>query len=204
MTLTAVLFVGGESRRMGADKATRLWDGEPLWARQLRTLRELSPEKILISARTKPVWCPTEIETVLDEPPPCGPLGGLAAALKQIQTTHLLALAVDLPQMNSDYLRGLWRQAQPGLGVVPEQAGFFEPLCAVYPVAAVMHAAGEIQAGRLTLQDFIRRLLAMKLMLAKKITAPDLFWNVNTPTELEPISGQVVPASGIEPLTSGL
>src|SRR5437867_2135004 len=96
-TLTAVLFAGGESRRMGADKAMLEIGGEPLWARQLRRLRELQPERILISARSKPAWCPAEIETVLDEPPSRGPLSGLAAALKIIQTTHLLALAIDLP-----------------------------------------------------------------------------------------------------------
>ena len=93
MTLTAVLFAGGEARRLGADKATLLWEGEPLWSRQLRTLRELAPEKILISARTKPAWCPPEIETVLDEPPARGPLSGIVAALKKMETTHLLALA---------------------------------------------------------------------------------------------------------------
>jgi molybdenum cofactor guanylyltransferase len=96
-TLTAVLFTGGESRRMGADKATLVLDGEPLWSRQLRTLRELQPERILISARTKPAWCPPEIEVVLDKPPSRGPLTGLAAALKRIHTTHLFALAIDLP-----------------------------------------------------------------------------------------------------------
>jgi len=61
-TLTAVLFVGGAARRMGTDKASPLWQGEPLWSRQLRTLRELQPQKILISARTRPDWCPAAVE----------------------------------------------------------------------------------------------------------------------------------------------
>lgn len=98
-TLTAVLLAGGESQRMGRDKATLILDGEPLWSRQLRILRELQPEKMLISARARPAWCPPEIETVLDAPPSRGPLSGLAAALKRIETTHLLALAIDVPQM---------------------------------------------------------------------------------------------------------
>ena len=129
--LTAVLFVGGESRRMGADKATLIFEGEPLWSRQLGTLRELSPEKILISARTKPSWCPPEIETVLDEPPSRGPLSGLAGALKKITTTHLLVLAVDMPWMTSAHLRWLQSRSVHGVGVMPVLRGHCEPLSAI-------------------------------------------------------------------------
>src|SRR6185312_15889507 len=104
-TLTAVLFVGGLSRRMGEDKATLQFDGEPLWVRQVQLLRELKPDVLWISARARPIWCPSEIEVIADEPPSRGPLSGLAAALRKIQTSHLLALAIDMPRMNSDVLR---------------------------------------------------------------------------------------------------
>src|SRR5438552_6491344 len=99
MTLTAVLFVGGESRRMGVDKATLRIAGEFLWERQLKVLRELKADALWISARTKPAWCPKEIEVVLDDPPSRGPLSGLSAVLNKMQTTHALALAIDLPRM---------------------------------------------------------------------------------------------------------
>lgn len=72
-TLTAVLFAGDESRRMGRDKATLRIDGETLWPLQLRILRELQSEQIMVSTRGRPAWCPPEIETVLDQPPSCGP-----------------------------------------------------------------------------------------------------------------------------------
>src|SRR5436190_20139911 len=101
LTLTAALLVGGESRRMGADKALLGIDGAPLWAWQLQKLRSLSPKKILVSARTRPSWCPADIEVVLDRPPSCGPLSGLSAMLETVQTSHLLVLAIDLPQMTS-------------------------------------------------------------------------------------------------------
>ena len=38
MTLSAVLLAGGESRRMGMDKATIIFRGAPLWERQLAIL----------------------------------------------------------------------------------------------------------------------------------------------------------------------
>jgi len=102
MTLTAVLFVGGRSRRMGADKATLEIAGEPLWRKQIKLLRELQPQSLCISARERPAWCPLEIEAVLDDPPSRGPLSGLAAALRRLRTSHLLALAIDLPRMRAD------------------------------------------------------------------------------------------------------
>jgi molybdopterin-guanine dinucleotide biosynthesis protein A len=48
MALTAVLLAGGESRRLGRDKATIDWGGRPLWELQLEKLRALNPAEILL------------------------------------------------------------------------------------------------------------------------------------------------------------
>ena len=42
MKISAVLLAGGESHRMGKDKATLLFRGRPLWQIQLELLRKLS------------------------------------------------------------------------------------------------------------------------------------------------------------------
>jgi molybdenum cofactor guanylyltransferase len=183
LTLTAVLFAGGESRRMGRDKATLILNGEPLWSRQLRTLRELRPQKILISARTRPVWCPSEVETALDEPPSRGPLSGLVAALEQARTTHLLALAIDLPHMSAAHLHKLWSLARAGIGVVPRNRGLFEPLCAIYPVEAISAAEELLVSKDVSLQGLIRILSALKQIRLYKTTKPEtsLYLNANTP-----------------------
>src|SRR5262245_41494556 len=104
MTLTAVLFAGGESRRMGVDKAMLTIRGETLWRRQLSVLRDVKPHALWISARVKPAWCPADVGVVLDEPPSCGPVSGLLAAFACLSTSHLLVLAVDLPNMTSEHL----------------------------------------------------------------------------------------------------
>ncbi|MEP6699521.1 MAG: NTP transferase domain-containing protein, partial [Verrucomicrobiota bacterium] len=91
MKFSAVLLAGGESRRMGRDKTTIIFDGQPLWLRQLEVLRGLHPEKIFVSARTDPPWRPIEIELLLDEPPSRGPLSGLTRALQFMPTSHLIA-----------------------------------------------------------------------------------------------------------------
>src|ERR1041385_7334198 len=126
---------------MGTDKATLNFNGQPLWSRQLGVLRELEPKKVLISGRARPAWLPADIEVVLDESPSRGPLSGLAAALKTARTTHLLALAVDLPRMTSAHLAEIWKFAKPDCGVIPVNGDHLETLCAIYSVTGSVIAA---------------------------------------------------------------
>src|ERR1700747_888416 len=115
--LSAVLLAGGESRRMGIDKATFLFRGKPLWQVQLETLRRLRPAEIFLSARTDPSWRPDDVQFIADIPPSCGPLSGIAASLVKIRTAHLLALAIDMPFMSENYLRTMCDAIDPGRGV---------------------------------------------------------------------------------------
>ena len=47
MNVSAVLLAGGESRRMGKDKATLLFRGKPLWQIQFERLRKLASDRNL-------------------------------------------------------------------------------------------------------------------------------------------------------------
>ena len=186
-TLTAVLFAGGLSRRMGADKATLEFAGEPLWARQLRILRELKPDALWVSARARPAWCPADIEAVIDEPPSRGPLSGLSVALRQLRTTHLFALAIDMPRMTLEPLRGLWPLAKAGSGVVPARGDLLEPLCAIYPAEAAARASAALNSGAdVSLQSFVRALCRENRMQIHPVGELEqcFFENVNTPRDL--------------------
>jgi len=190
-TLTAVLFTGGLSRRMGADKATLPIAGEPLWARQVRLLRGFQPDVLWISARARPAWCPSEIEVITDESPSRGPLSGLSAALQKLSTSHLLAVAIDLPQMTAEPLSNLWSLAQPGCGVIPAHNDFLEPLCAIYPAEATTNAAAALSRGEdVSMQSFARALLHENRMKIYPLSESErrLFHNVNTPQDLEHLS----------------
>lgn len=185
MTLTAVLLAGGGSRRMGTDKATIVFQGQPLWRRQLELLRGLGPEKIFVSARTAPTWLPVDTELLLDESPSRGPLSGLTKALGRMKTSHLVALAVDMPFMTSEQMQALRDLATLGCGVLPMIGDRAEPLAAIYP-----REAGDDFAAALGRDDFSLQRLGRGLVQAAKLRAfpvlreeESLYRSVNEPSD---------------------
>ena len=171
---------------MGRDKATLRVGGELLWARQLRMLRELKPQIVWVSARSAPEWLPADVEVVLDTPPSRGPLSGIVATLARLQSSHLLALAIDLPSMNPDHLLRLLRLASPGCGVVPRTQEFLQPLSAIYPREAVSVAQAALASENCSLSSFVNE-LRKRGLVREYLLSPEeasLYHNVNTPEDL--------------------
>ncbi len=185
MTMAAVLLAGGESRRMGRDKATLPLDGQPLWYRQLALLRALSPETLFVSARRQPPWLPADTRFIADPPSERGPLGGLAAALAAMPATHLLALAIDMPAMTAAHLAMLWSAASEGCGVLPWLGDQAEPLPAIYPAEALPIAIGLLNGADISLMAFAGALVASGRMKKQAIASPDagLYANCNSPAD---------------------
>jgi molybdopterin-guanine dinucleotide biosynthesis protein A len=186
MSISAVLIAGGESRRMGEDKATLLFRGQPLWKGQLDLLRKLEPAEILISARIDPVWRPNEYEFVPDDPPSRGPISGLAVALARVRTKHLLALAIDMPFMNERYLRWLCEWIEPGCGVLPKIDNRAEPLAAIYPAEAQRDFVMALTGADFSLQQLTGRLADAARLRVVPVEDGDveLFRNLNEPDDL--------------------
>lgn len=186
MTISAVLLAGGKSSRMGHDKATISFRGDPLWKQQLGLLRDIKPKQIVVSAQTDPAWRPTDTIFVADAQPPHGPLGGIAAVLSQIATGHLLVLAVDVPFMTERYLRGLCQQVLAGQGVVPMIENRAEPLVAIYPRESTNEFNRAMMGADFSLQALVRKLIAAGKLRPIEVARCDvpLFQNLNQPSDL--------------------
>ena len=167
---------------MGRDKALLVFSGRPLWQRQLELLRDLRPEKIFVSARTKPSWLPDDAELILDEPPSRGPLSGLTKAMEQLQTSHLIASAVDMPFMTCEQMRVHCSLATEGCGVVPVIGERTEPLAAIYPRGASADFAATLVGHDFSLQRLSRRLIAAGTLQPFAVSEEDepLYRSVNT------------------------
>ena len=188
MKASAVLLAGGESGRMGRDKATLLFRGKPLWQIQLELLRKLQPQEIFISARTDPTWRPRDVEFVADAEPSRGPLSGIAATLSRTTTDHLLAFAIDTPFVTENYLRALCERVEPKRGVVPMIGNRAEPLVAIYPGASRDEIIRALFGSDFSLQSLVRNLIAADKILPIQVSdsEKDLFRNLNEPADLKP------------------
>lgn len=170
---------------MGRDKAFLEIEGQPLWRRQIETLRALFPEQLMISGPPRKEW--REFEIVTDVIAGAGPLVGIAKGLRKCPSPRLVVLAVDLPAMSADFLRSLLAQCDDDQGVVPRSPRGFEPLAAVYPTRCAALAASRLLSRDFSMESFVRGALRDKLVREHTISPPEehLFTNLNTPADYE-------------------
>jgi molybdopterin-guanine dinucleotide biosynthesis protein A len=185
--LTAVLLAGGESRRMGTDKATFVFCGKPLWQVQLETLQKLKPKEIYVSARVDPPWRRDDVLFLADVPPSHGPLSGLGASMNRMSTRHLLVLAIDMPWMSNKYLEFLCAQVEPGRGVLPKIGDRAEPLAAIYPQEAAIETGKALSGTDFSLQSLTCDLVAVGKLRAIPVTRQEekFFRNLNDLSNLK-------------------
>jgi molybdopterin-guanine dinucleotide biosynthesis protein A len=135
MSFSAAILAGGQSHRMGTDKAWLELDGQPLLVRQLETARAAGAAELLISGRAGVDYGGLNGRVLLDEFPHAGPLAGLERALAAASFPLLLALAVDMPHITPAFLREILGVCDSSCGVIPQVEQRLEPLVAFYPRA---------------------------------------------------------------------
>lgn len=165
MSWAGAVLAGGQSRRMGFDKALLAWEGRPLWQRQLGLLAQCGADPAALvrqpgqSDLGAPCWRDRRVGQ--------GPLAGLETALWHAQAAGAeaaLILAVDMPYLSAEWFR--WLRAEAPAGGVARHDGRYEPLAAVYPAAALPIVAAQLDAGRLALQSLLEVLIGKGLMSA--------------------------------------
>ena len=168
MTFAGAVLAGGKSTRMGRNKALLRLDGEPLWQRQLRTLKEAGAKPVFFvqapgqRALTRGVLR----DTVRN----AGPIAGLHAALTKCTGSHLAILAVDLPHIDPSWFAWLLKNCSPTTGAIVRTMHGYEPLTAIYPQSALLSATAALTAGEYSLQKFITSLVRTRRL--KVLRAP--------------------------------
>ncbi len=188
---TAIILAGGESRRMGHDKASLLLGGRTLLEQVIATMQQVFPCVIVSVRQPRPE---IHLLQVCDEPSwqqqaSAGPLAGLAAGLAGITTPWAFAVACDMPFVAPALAELLGRYRTGYQAVVPVVQGQLQPLAAYYAGSAlgVMRAllsSGANYSLRAVLEQLqVRYVDESELMQAD----PQLrsFFDLDTPQDVE-------------------
>lgn len=153
------ILAGGDSRRMGTDKALLEYEGVLLWQRQRQVLQESGIEDVIVVRRPDQPALDSEIPHVRDQVPGAGPLAGLHAALAAGSVPWLAVLAVDMPAIDPGWFEWLRQACRPGVGAVARHTDGFEPLAAIYPGSALATVEQRLRKREFSLQGLISTLV---------------------------------------------
>jgi molybdenum cofactor guanylyltransferase len=184
--LCVVLLAGGQSRRMGRNKALIPLQGRPMISRLAGEAGRLT-DQILISANDIPVYESLGLPIVPDIYKGQGPLAGLHAAMTHSERPLLLALACDLASVKESLLGLLVRVAEGYDAVIPVTSdGRPHPLCAVYRRSCLTAIERNLRAGVNKITDVLENPSLHVNWLPESPTnflATDVC-NLNTPEDL--------------------
>lgn len=189
MKLSVVVQAGGESRRMGRDKALIPFLGQPLIQWVVNRVQPIADE-LLVTSNQPETYAFLGVPVHPDLLPGKGVLGGFYTALSLAQHPLVAIIACDMAFVSSKLLAAerecLFEEAADA--VVPQTRDGYEPFHAVYrrePCLAAVKSC--LEAGLMRADSWYTR-VRTRFFRTEEIMAVDphldAFININTPEEL--------------------
>ncbi len=145
-SFSVVILAGGESRRMGKDKAFLLYKGKRFVEIITESALRVSDDVMVVIGSKQESdfdWLATKQGVLLlsDKYHLKNPIGGILTAVEQAKHPYTAILPCDSPLVTPSVISFLFTRAQSHSGAVPEwENGNTEPLCAVYSSAEIKEA----------------------------------------------------------------
>jgi molybdopterin-guanine dinucleotide biosynthesis protein A len=179
MRRAGFVLVGGQSSRMGRDKALLPYQGRTLAEHIASIVLEAAGSVTLIGSPGR--YGGLGFPVYDDDYPDRGPIGGVATALRVSGAEWNLVVACDMPAVTAGLLRALLDRARDPAGCVAATGpdGEPEPLCAVYHARSLPVIERAIRDNRLKMKELMKEL---QPVLYVEID-PGSMANLNTPKE---------------------
>ena len=186
--VTVFVLAGGQSTRMGRDKALLRLGGQTLLERALALAHRIAPRVAVLGPREK--YAAAGERIIEDEFPGCGPLAGIHAALGTGETDLNVILSVDMPFVPLEFFTYLLERARSRLSAqvtVPRVGGIVQGTCVACRRSFRSVCESRLKLGLCKVEDAIR-LASPEYVEEEEIRArgigPDVFRNLNTPEDV--------------------
>jgi len=198
--VTGIVLAGGQSSRMGQDKALIPVQGVPLLQHICEVAQACCSDVYVVTSRLAqyqsilPPGCQGLLEQPLgNETFPSGPLVGFAQGLAEVTTPWVLLLACDLPYLQvavlQEWVTQLPSDPERAIAHLPRHPKGWEPLCGFYHRRCLGSLETFITAGGRSFQNW----LADQVVKPLPLTDQQMLFNCNTPADLAVLS----PFSGL-------
>lgn len=191
---SGIVLAGGQSRRMGRDKALLSHGGETMLARVLGMVGGVVDDMVVVGRQSE-----TEhlgARWVEDEVPGLGPLGGLITGLRLARHPSVLVVACDMPFIRSDVLRCILRYLPSFDAAVPVVDKRPQPLLAAYSATILPTLERRLAQGQLGVQSMLED-IRTRWIGPHELAGVDATWqsfvNVNTPADWRAVTRAMDP-----------
>lgn len=189
--ISAVILAGGQSRRLGRDKAVEPIGGLPLIRRVIERVEQVASEVLVVvadSSRGGELPLDPRHRVVLDHYPGTGSLGGIFSGLKAASNSWVIAVACDMPFLNLSLIGRMLALRERMDVVVPLIDGRPEPTHALYSKACLPFIEPKLLERQLKISGFYDQ-ARVHYVPEEEVASMDpqflSFFNVNTPEDLD-------------------
>jgi molybdopterin-guanine dinucleotide biosynthesis protein A len=199
LQVTAIVLAGGQSSRMGRDKALISIQGIPLIRRVCEVALGCTAQVYVVTPwREKyqevlPANCQLILELpIAEETTAHGALVGFSQGLSYVQTDWVLLLACDLPRLQVEVLQNWVEQlsllsaeadSKDYIAVLPRSPKGWEPLCGFYHRRCLPLLTEFIDQGGRSFQKWLAQHPVKELQVIDR----QVLFNCNTPDDLAEI-----------------
>jgi molybdopterin-guanine dinucleotide biosynthesis protein A len=186
--LTVCIQAGGQSSRMGEDKALKPFLGRPLIQRVVERISP-SADEVIVTTNRPDEYRFLDLRLIPDLKPGRGALGGLYTAIASASHSVVAVVACDMPFASASLLRAASTMlVEEDVDVViPKSDEGYEPIHAIYRRATCLSAIeSAIAADQWKVIAWFPQ-VRVRVLTPQEIREHDpsglAFWNVNTPEE---------------------
>ena len=186
--LTVCIQAGGQSSRMGEDKALKNFLGRPLIQRVIERLSPIADE-IIVTTNSPKDYSFLNLRLFPDLKPGRGALGGLYTAIAYASSPVVAVVACDMPFASAKLIEAaskLLAEEEADV-VIPKSEDGYEPIHALYRRETCLPAIEAAIAADLWKVIAWFPQVKVRVLTSDEIRRYDpqglAFWNVNTPEE---------------------
>nr|WP_242462912.1 molybdenum cofactor guanylyltransferase [Persephonella atlantica] len=196
MSIDSIILAGGESKRMGRDKAFLPLCGKPFIQIVAEKLSNYSHRLIISTNKDESLYTEylkdidAQIIFVKDKNPYSGPLNGIVSCLDVLSADLVFISTCDTPLLEEKLIPFFTDSIDSFQAVIPEVKGKLQFLNTLYEKSAINAAENLYKKGVRSLHRWVESINALKID-QKEVEEidPNLYsyWSINTPEDYQRI-----------------